>query len=138
MHRDMQSRNIMIGNNNDIYFIDFQGARSGPLQYDLASLLIDPYVNLEDQIKDKLLQYAMGKLKLNNKESQNFSKCYQYCCLTRNMQFLGAFSFLSQTKKKKKFEQYIPASIKSLKDIVVKLNRDNEIDKLSNLVNRIK
>ncbi len=137
MHRDMQSRNIMISNNIDIYFIDFQGARSGPLQYDLASLLIDPYVNLKKQIKDKLLQYAMKKLKLklNNKESQNFSKCYQYCCLTRNMQFLGAFCFLSQTKKKKNFEQYIPASIKSLKNIVASLNRDNEIDRLSNLVN---
>jgi NDP-sugar pyrophosphorylase family protein/thiamine kinase-like enzyme len=140
MHRDMQSRNIMVNNTNDIYsinFIDFQGARSGPLQYDLASLLIDPYINLKDQIRDDLLQYVIEKLKLNQDESFNFLKCYQYCCLTRNMQFLGAFSFLSQAKKKKSFEQYIPVAVKSLKEIIKQINIDKKIPKLSKLVQSI-
>ena len=132
MHRDMQSRNIMIQNSR-IYFIDFQSARSGPLQYDLASLLIDPYVNLKEQIRNELLQYTMEKLKLSGIESQNFLECYQYCCLTRNLQFLGAFGFLSQIKKKKEFEQYIPDAVKSLKKIIFDLNTDR-IPKLSKLV----
>ena len=38
MHRDMQSRNIMVKNDN-FYCIDFQGGRIGPIQYDLAALL---------------------------------------------------------------------------------------------------
>ena len=135
MHRDMQSRNIMI-HNNQVYFIDFQSARSGPLQYDLASLLIDPYVNLKNQIKNDLLQYTMEKLKLNKIESKNFLECYQYCCLTRNLQFLGAFSFLSQIKKKKAFELYIPNSVKSLKKIITNLDTD-KIPKLSKLIQTI-
>ena len=133
MHRDMQSRNIMV-KNSKIYFIDFQGARSGPLQYDLASLLIDPYVNLKDQIRDELLQYVMKKLQISLDERENFLQCYHYCSLTRNMQILGAFSFLSQTKKRKKFEQYIPDSIKCLKKLVTYLNMDNKIPKLSKLI----
>ena len=141
MHSDMQSRNIMVKHNNkdsySIFFIDFQGARPGPLQYDLASLLIDPYVNLKDQVRDELLQYSMEKLKLNKKKRQNFLKCYQFCCLTRNMQFLGAFSFLSQKKKKKKFEQYIPASVKSIQRIVAGLNMNNQLSQLSKLVDRM-
>ncbi len=136
MHRDMQSRNIMV-KNSKIYFIDFQGARSGPLQYDLASLLIDPYVNLKDQIRDELLQYVMEKLQISLDERENFLQCYHYCSLTRNMQILGAFSFLSQTKKRKKFEQYIPDSIKYLKKLVTYLNMDNKIPKLSKLIRSI-
>jgi NDP-sugar pyrophosphorylase family protein len=45
LHRDFQSRNILV-RHGKYYVIDFQGARLGPLQYDLASLLIDPYVKL--------------------------------------------------------------------------------------------
>jgi NDP-sugar pyrophosphorylase family protein/tRNA A-37 threonylcarbamoyl transferase component Bud32 len=136
MHRDMQSRNIMVKNNR-VCFIDFQGARSGPLQYDLASLLIDPYVNLKDKIREELLHYAMEKLKLSRDKKENFLQCYHYCSLTRNMQFLGAFSFLSQIKKRKKFERYIPDSIQSLKQIITDLNMDKKIPKLSKLAQSI-
>ncbi len=137
MHRDMQSRNIMVVYHNDIFsinFIDFQGARSGPLQYDLASLLIDPYVNLKDSIRDDLLQYTIEILKLNREGKQNFLKSYQYCCLTRSMQILGAFSFLSLTKKKTKFQQYIPVAVKNIKKTIISINKDNKIPKLSKLV----
>ncbi len=135
MHRDMQSRNIMI-NNSRPFFIDFQSARPGPLQYDLASLLIDPYVNLKDQIQKDLLQYTTKRLQLDPKETQKFLDCYQYCCLTRNLQFLGAFSFLTQTKKKTGFEQYIPDAVISLKKIIAGLDTD-KIPKLSKLVKAI-
>ncbi len=60
MHRDLQSRNIMVKNNR-FYFIDFQGGRLGPVQYDLASLLIDPYVNLSRSVQDNLLKFSRGK-----------------------------------------------------------------------------
>ena len=52
IHRDMQSRNIMLKGGR-WYFIDFQGGRLGPVQYDLASLLIDPYVGLTPAEQDK-------------------------------------------------------------------------------------
>ena len=132
MHRDLQSKNIMI-KNDQVFFIDFQSARLGPLQYDLASLLIDPYMNLNDQIKNDLLQYTTKKLKLTPKETQDFLDCYHYCCLTRNLQILGAFSFLSLAKKKKQFEYYIPDAVRSLKKIIKGLNT-NKLPKLSNLV----
>jgi NDP-sugar pyrophosphorylase family protein len=135
MHRDFQSRNIMIRNDNP-FIIDFQSARQGPLQYDLASLLIDPYVNLNDKIKNDLLQYTMGKLELKPNEYKNFSECYQYCSLTRNLQFLGAFAFLSKVKNKTVFEQYIPDAVKSLKKIIAGLNQD-KIHRLSKLVQTI-
>ncbi len=135
MHRDMQSRNIMIHNESP-YFIDFQTARKGPLQYDMASLLIDPYVCLEEDIQDKLMAYTIQKLKFDTTERINFMECFKYCCVTRNLQILGAFSFLSQKKNKKGFEQYIPDAVKSLKLNINNL-KNPELDKFSELVNRL-
>ncbi|MBF0449668.1 MAG: phosphotransferase [Candidatus Magnetomorum sp.] len=116
MHRDFQSRNIMIANNK-FYIIDFQGARWGPVQYDLASLLIDPYVGLPKDLQDHLLTYCLEKYKQAalDVDDQEFKKTYHYCRLFRNLQMLGAFAFLSQKKGKTSFKQYIPPAISLLR-----------------------
>ncbi len=115
MHRDCQSRNIMI-HNNEPFFIDFQAARLGPLQYDLASLLIDPYVMLPRPVQTDLLAYAMDRLDMVSLDSrQRFVQSFDYCSLTRNLQILGAFAYLSQVKNKGWFETFIPPATASLK-----------------------
>jgi aminoglycoside/choline kinase family phosphotransferase len=115
MHRDMQSRNIMI-KDRKIYFIDFQGGRLGPIQYDLASLLIDPYVEIPPDVQDDLLNYCIEVLSaVTEVDSEKFRSCYQYCRLTRNLQILGAFAYLSKVKGKRQFENYMPAAVRSLR-----------------------
>ena len=136
MHRDMQSRNIMVQDNR-IYFIDFQSARLGPLQYDLASLLIDPYVDLGSNVKKTLVMYAMETLNLKEHQKEKFLKSYSGCCLTRNLQALGAYGFLSRIKNKKIFEQYIPCAVKSLKKITQGF-APAQIPKLSQLIANLK
>ncbi len=114
MHRDMQSRNIMV-KNKTFYFIDFQGGRIGPIQYDLASLLIDPYVNLPSNIQNDLLDYAIQKLtNFINFDENKFRITQKYCSIARNLQILGAFGYLVRVKSKKWFEQYIPPAVKTL------------------------
>lgn len=114
MHRDFQSRNIMIKNDRP-YFIDYQGARKGPFQYDLASLLIDPYVNLSDDLIESLENYAFDCLsKFSRSGRQEFTESLSFCKVARNLQILGAFSFLSRVKGKKNFEEYIPSAIHGL------------------------
>ena len=114
MHRDMQSRNIMV-KSNQIYFIDYQGGRFGPIQYDLASLLIDPYVELPLAIQTQLLDYCTDTLSQQTAVNrEEFRRCFSYCCLTRNLQILGAFAYLSKVKGKRYFEAYIPAAFQSL------------------------
>ena len=114
MHRDMQSRNIMLYKNK-LYLIDFQGGRLGPLQYDLASLLIDPYVELPATVQSRLLDYCIDKLsRRRDIDAHKFRRCFRYCRLTRNLQILGAFGFLSKVMQKTYFERYIPAAVRSL------------------------
>ena len=89
MHRDMQSRNIILKNDH-FYFIDFQGGRSGPIQYDLASLLIDPYVKLSRSVQNILLDFSVEILApAIGVHPHNFLSCYKYCAITRNLQILG-------------------------------------------------
>ena len=114
MHRDMQSRNIILKNDH-FYFIDFQGGRFGPIQYDLASLLIDPYVELPRTVQNILLDFSVEILAPAIKvHPHHFLSCYKYCAITRNLQILGAFGYLSRIKKKTYFEKYIPSAIKTL------------------------
>ena len=116
MHRDVQSRNIMV-KDDQFYFIDFQQGRLGPLQYDLAALLIDPYVQLPRTLQKELLDYCFEILTNLKKINKNkFYTGYRYCAVARNLQILGAFGYLSRVKKKMFFEKYIPDAVKTLKN----------------------
>ncbi|MFC1817348.1 sugar phosphate nucleotidyltransferase [Thermodesulfobacteriota bacterium] len=114
MHRDLQSRNIMV-KGNKYYLIDFQGGRIGPIQYDLAALLMDPYVELPITIQDRLVDYCIEMLSAHGHvDRNNFFRCYRYCSITRNLQILGAFGHLSRQKGKTYFAKYIPVAVKTL------------------------
>jgi len=136
MHRDMQSRNIMV-KNGEIYFIDFQGGRLGPLQYDLASLLIDPYVGLSSAIRLELVGYCAKKISsIAGINADNFCRCFKYCSITRNLQILGAFGYLSKVKGKQFFVQYIPAALRSLKESF-ELPDGKDFPKLKSLIDNL-
>jgi len=96
--------------------IHFQAARLGPPQYDLASVLIDPYVNISEKIQEELYDFYVKEL--SDRISINpliFNDNYQIIAFQRNLQILGAFAFLSRVKGKTYFEKYIPAALSSLK-----------------------
>ena len=125
LHRDLQSRNIMV-NDNKIYFIDFQGGRMGPIQYDLASLFTDPYVNLSADIQNQLLDYSTNRLKKKRSiDATKFKTGYTYCAITRILQSLGAFAHLTQKKDKPFFAQFIPIALKNLNIRINKLYSRN-------------
>lgn len=118
LYRDFQSRNIMVKNRRP-GFLDFQGARMGPLQYDLASLLLDPYVELKVGVQEELLAYYVGCIQDHiSLDSQKFLALYPFVALHRNMQILGAFAFLSQARGRGYFRPYIPAAVKSLRALL--------------------
>ena len=123
--------------NNRFYFIDFQGGRLGPIQYDLASLLIDPYVNLSRPVQDILLKFGVETLSpLIRTDPDKFLSCYHYCAITRNLQILGAFGFLSRIKKKTYFEKYIPNAITSLRNNLSSFG-DKEFPNLKSILKEI-
>ena len=113
LHRDFQSRNIMI-TGGDFKFIDFQGGRLGPLGYDLASLLIDPYAQLPEDLQQELMEHYLEHLCRYGLDDQAFLNGYPSLALQRNLQVLGAFAFLGFQKDKKFFRQFIEPAASSL------------------------
>jgi NDP-sugar pyrophosphorylase family protein len=137
LHRDMQSRNIMV-KNDKYFFIDFQGARLGPVQYDLASLIIDPYVALPFPIQSQLMDFCVETLSSRiSSDKENFRQCLNYCLVTRNLQILGAFGYLSKVKGKKYFEQYIPKAVKTLKHYLSTL-KELDSPALKSIIGKLK
>jgi aminoglycoside/choline kinase family phosphotransferase/choline kinase len=135
MHRDFQSRNIMV-RQDQFYLIDFQGGRIGPPHYDLAALLIDPYVNLPCTLREALLIYFSEKLARRNPgiPVSKIQKSYRYCALARNLQILGAYGFLTRRKGKPHFSQYIPTAVQSLQQNLSHFNKEDfpTLTKLAN------
>jgi hypothetical protein len=118
LYRDFQSKNIMI-TGGQLRLIDFQGARFGPLHYDPASLLLDPYVALTDAMQETLLDFYLEQLeKLMPVNRSAFLNDYRTIAVHRNMQVLGAFAFLSLVKGKTYFTSYMPAALTSLKKLL--------------------
>lgn len=120
LHRDFQSRNIMI-KNGKVRIIDFQGGRLGPLAYDLASLLIDPYAGLSAEFQEEMLGIYISHLQeYVTYDREQFQQEYVLLALQRNLQILGAFAFLSRQRGKPFFSQFILPALYSLNSLLAK------------------
>ena len=118
IHRDFQSQNIMVTRGNIPRVIDYQGARIGPPAYDLASLLWDPYVSLEDALRVRLLEYYLARRKDYDAsfDEKEFPETVLPCRLQRHMQALGAYGYLAQVKGKTYFLKYVPRALAYLRE----------------------
>src|SRR5262249_5630946 len=118
VHRDFQSQNIII-QNGQANLIDFQGMRPGLAEYDLASLLYDPYVDVTDAERNELIAYYRHRqLENGTVTNGNFELKLRLCAMQRLMQALGAYGFLGLVKGHKHFLHHIPNALGSLRAVV--------------------
>lgn len=113
IHRDFQSENILCMK-DEIKLVDYQGARLGAAEYDLASLLYDPYVSaLHDSMRFRLVDYYIQKSRRTVTHDTLRIAAMQRLC-----QALGAYGNLSLHKGKKRYKEYIPIALWNLKGIL--------------------
>ncbi|BDD86836.1 aminoglycoside phosphotransferase family protein [Desulfofustis limnaeus] len=111
MHRDFQSRNIMVGEDR-LGFIDFQAGRLGPPAYDVASLLIDPYASLSDRQQHQVFALYLEEMgRLGGVDLAALQASYPYLAVQRNLQIIGAFAYLSGRRGKGFFRGFILPSL---------------------------
>ncbi|MCF8063004.1 MAG: phosphotransferase [Deltaproteobacteria bacterium] len=133
LHRDFQSRNILVGDRGP-GFVDWQGGRLGPLGYDLASFLIDPYLGLSETEQKRLYTCYADRLRDHDPSLVGrFEQTYPYLAVQRNLQVLGAYAFLSRARRKHFFLAFIPPAARTLQRLLAGLG-DPRLRPLQNVV----
>ncbi|RYD37051.1 MAG: hypothetical protein EOP86_04380 [Verrucomicrobiaceae bacterium] len=116
VHRDFQSQNV-IRRGEDAYLIDYQGIREGLPEYDLASLLYDPYVSLSVAERESLLEHYQSVRASLDGGAANPAVLRMAAC-QRLMQALGAYSKLGAGDGKLSFLRHIPPAVENLRGVL--------------------
>jgi aminoglycoside/choline kinase family phosphotransferase len=113
VHRDYHSRNLMVDGAR-LGVIDFQDALMGPSMYDLASLLRDAYIALDESLIDELIAYYLDRLEAQRQVWTNreaFRRLFDFTSLQRNLKAAGRFVYIDQVKGNPKFLADIPRTL---------------------------
>ncbi len=130
--RDFQSRNIMISG-EELYFIDFQGARIGSGLYDLASFLYQAKANLSDSLRQECLLLYLDEIsKYRPIDRSALISLFPYMAIFRILQTLGAYGFRGLVERKAHFIQSIPLALQNLAYLLESLD-NNRLLYLSHL-----
>lgn len=108
-HRDYHSRNLMV-TGDEIKVVDFQDARLGPFQYDLASLLRDSYTVLDSGLRDEMVEYYLGRSAGEGIEwydAVEFSRRFDLMSVQRNLKACGTFGYMATVKRDRRYLRYI-------------------------------
>jgi len=122
LYRDFQSRNVMIRDGQP-YFIDFQGGRRGPTQYDVASFLWQAKAKFSPALREQLIDVYLEELKTlqPNLAEQAWRNALPHFVLFRTLQVLGAYGYRGYFERKQHFLDSIPLALRNLSDILQQL-----------------
>jgi len=108
VHRDYQSKNLMVGPNGQLTLIDFQDALRGPRVYDLVALLCDSYVSLDVGLQESMIdRYAA----LRRIEPTELRREFWLVTLHRKLKDAGRFIFIDRVHDNPDFLQWYPQSL---------------------------
>ena len=136
VHRDYQSRNIMVLEDSTLVWIDFQDALLGPRVYDLVALLGDSYQTFDDSFIDRRLDDYAQHAGLS---SERNLVGYEFNLVTvqRKLKDAGRFVFIDRVRKNPNFLQYVEPTIAKVMRALDKLRGDADMDLLRELLGRV-
>ena len=125
LYRDCQSRNVMIRDGQP-YFIDFQGGRRGPTQYDVASFLWQAKAKFTPAFREQMIEAYLDELKRlqPNLAEPAWRAALPHFVLLRTLQVLGAYGYRGYFERKQHFLESIPLALQNLRDILEPLQNE--------------
>jgi len=121
-HRDYHARNIMLHRGSPVV-IDFQDARLGPAEYDLASLLRDSYVSIPQDLVNKLITRYYDSSEEIFPSFDHFRYLFDVVSLQRNIKALGTFGYQTYVRASPRYLSAIPRTCEYIQSNVRKYSR---------------
>ena len=122
VHRDYQSRNLMVLKNEpkkeNLAIIDFQDAFKGPRIYDLVALLNDSYVNLTWQLKDRIIESYADHRGL---DARQLKEEFLLVTIQRKLKDGGRFIFIDRVKNNPAYLPFVDTSFRRVKEALSRL-----------------
>lgn len=145
VHRDYQSRNIMVVPRGDgsvrLVWIDFQDALLGPRVYDLVSLLNDSYQSFDRAfVEARLADYADAAALSRGPSIEGRSGLHREFDLVtaqRKLKDAGRFVFIAERKGNDAFVKFVTPAIKKIGGALARLApEDDEMGELRSILER--
>jgi aminoglycoside/choline kinase family phosphotransferase len=117
LYRDFQARNVMLRDGVP-YFIDFQGGRRGPVEYDLASFLWNAGTHFSAPLRRELeADYLRALDAFRPVDTEAFYRRYRLITLVRLLQETGAYGFRGLVERKQLFLDCIPTVLRAFREL---------------------
>ena len=126
MHRDYQSRNLMVrlrdgARGPELVWIDFQDALLGPRVYDLVALLNDSYQSFDRAfVEARLAEYA-AVAGLGPYELSKLKREFDLVTVQRKLKDAGRFVFIDKQKNNSSFLKFVEPTIEKVEGALARL-----------------
>jgi hypothetical protein len=124
-HRDYHSRNLMVRGDGSLAMVDFQDARWGPDTYDLASLLRDAYVEIDEVLVESMVA-RFG-------DAEGLRARFDLVAAERMIKALGTFGYQASVRGNPRYLEGIPRTLHRLRRT---LARQSSLEDLGDLLER--
>jgi aminoglycoside/choline kinase family phosphotransferase len=111
VHRDFQSQNLLL-KDGKAWWIDFQGMRRGRQEYDIASLVFDPYMDHSAEDREAILSIWE-----DISEDRPETTIFHQCAAQRLMQALGAYGNIAKNKGDDWYLQFVAPAARMLAEV---------------------
>lgn len=136
MIRDFQARNIMVNDNDEVFFIDYQAAMEGPAMYDVISFLYQAKANFPDEFRNEMLEYYFSLFE-NEEDRLELRKSVMPIRLIRNIQVLGVYGLRGLIQRKEHFIKSIFPGIENLYNTSLSWDEMGEFPELKKLIENL-
>jgi len=124
-HRDYHSRNLMLKLGR-IYVIDFQDARTGPIQYDLVSLVHDSYVGLNSESIAAIKQDYIIKAKSAGPKgviASDFEDIFHLQTIQRCFKACGSFTSFFNARGDTRYLKYVKTTAQLVANTLIQCGK---------------